>query len=62
MFWFMVHLKEKATGAVCFSPQKRPFVTSLNGLRNEGIECKRLESRIQTIIYYAVSPKYQKFH
>ena len=37
---FMVHSKEKVTHGVCFSPQKRPFVTSLNGLKNEGIECK----------------------
>ena len=39
---FMVHSKEKVTCAVCFLPQKRPFVTSLNGLKNEGIECKKV--------------------
>ena len=38
----MVHSKEKVTHAVCFSPQKGPFVTSLNGLKNEGIECKKV--------------------
>ena len=61
-FYFMVHSKEKVTCAVCFSPQKRPFVTSLNGLMNEGIECKKVRVSESTIIYYTVSPKYQKFH
>ena len=37
-----IHSKEKVTHGVCFSPQKRPFVTSLNGLKNEGIECKKV--------------------
>ena len=41
-FDFMVHSKEKITRAVCFSRQKRPFVTLLNGLKNEGIECKKV--------------------
>ena len=41
-FDFMVHSKEKVTRAVCFSRQKRPFVTLLNGLKNEGIECKKV--------------------
>ena len=61
-FYFMVHSKEKVTRAVCFSPQKRPFVTSLNELMNEGIECKKVRVSESTIIYYTVSPKYQKFH
>ena len=56
------HSKQKVTRAVCFSPQKRPFVTSLNGLMNEGIECKKVRVSESTIIYYTVSPKYQKFH
>ena len=43
-FDFMVHSKEKVTRAVYFSPQKRPFVTSPNGLTNEGIECKKFKS------------------
>ena len=34
--------KEKVTRDVCFSPQKRPFFTSRNGLKNEGIECKKV--------------------
>ena len=41
-FDFVVPSKEKVTRAVCFSPQKRPFVTSLNGLKNEGLECKKV--------------------
>ena len=42
-FDFMVHSKGKIVRAVCFSPRKRPFVvTSLNGLKNEGIECKKV--------------------
>ena len=41
-FDFMVHSKGKVARTVCFSPQKRPFVTSLNGLKNEGIECKKV--------------------
>ena len=39
-----IHSKEKVTHGVCFSPQKRPFVTSLNGLKNEGIECKTVRA------------------
>ena len=39
-FSLMVHSKEAVALAVCFSPQKWPFFTSLNGLKNEGIECK----------------------
>ena len=41
-FDFMVHSKGKVVRAVCFSPRKRQFVTSLNGLKNEGIECKKV--------------------
>ena len=43
-FDFMVHSKEKVTRAVCFSLLKRPFVTSLNGVKNEGIECKNFRA------------------
>ena len=42
-FDFMVHSKEKVTHAVCFKRQKRPFVTPLNGLKNEDIECKKVQ-------------------
>ena len=38
-FGSMVHSKEKVARAVCFSPQKQPFLTPLNELKNEGIEC-----------------------
>ena len=41
-FDFMVHSNEKVTLAVCFSSRKWPIVTSLNGLKNEGIECKKV--------------------
>ena len=41
-FDFMVHSKEKVPRVVCFSPQKRSFVTSLNGLKNDRIECKKV--------------------
>ena len=40
-FDFMVHSNEKVTVAVCFSSRKWSIVTSLNGLKNEGIECKK---------------------
>ena len=43
-FDLMVHSKEKVTRAVCFSPQKWQFVTSLNGLKNEEIECKKIRA------------------
>ena len=39
---FMVHSKWKVTHAVCSTPQKRPFLTPLNGLKNEDIECKKV--------------------
>ena len=41
-FDFLVRSKEKVTLPVCFSPQKRPFVTSMNGLKNEEIGFKGL--------------------
>ena len=41
-FDFMVHSNQKVTLAVCFSSRKWPIVTSLNGLKNEGIECKKV--------------------
>ena len=40
-FDFMVHSNEKVTVAVCFSSRKWSIVTSLNGLKNEGIESKK---------------------
>ena len=43
-FDFMIHSREKITRAVCFSPQRRPFVTSVNGPKNEGIECKKVRA------------------
>ena len=38
----MVHSKEKVTCVVCFWPQKRPLITSLNGLKNEEIKSKKV--------------------
>ena len=38
------HSKQKVTRAICFLPQKRPFVTSLNRLKNEGIKCKKVRA------------------
>ena len=41
-FDFLVHSKDKVTRAVCFSPQKRPFISSVGQLKNQGIECKKV--------------------
>ena len=41
-FDFIVHSKMKVICAVCFSPQKLPFVMLLNWLKNEGIEIKKV--------------------
>ena len=38
----MVNSREKITRAVCFSPPKQRFVASVNGPKNEGIECKKV--------------------
>ena len=38
------HSKQKVTRAVCFSRQKRPFVTTLNRIKNEGIKCKKIRT------------------
>ena len=41
-FDFIVHSKEKVARAICFSPQKEPFITSLNRPKNKGIEWKKV--------------------
>ena len=41
-FHFIVHSKKKVVCAVCFSPQKPPFVMLLNWLKNEGIKIKKV--------------------